>query len=51
LLSQAIKAFLIARQADSYNKSTLEQYRWALERLVNFGDKKLADRELTNPLF
>jgi site-specific recombinase XerD len=43
MLRQAIEVFLIARQADSYRPSTLDQYRWALVRLVKQGDKKLSD--------
>jgi len=43
LLSQAIKLFLIARQADSYSPSTVAQYKWALDKFVALGDKKLKD--------
>ena len=41
LLSQAIEGFFMARRADGYSPHTLEQYKWALDMLISFGDKPL----------
>jgi integrase/recombinase XerD len=36
LLSPLVRAFLLARTADNYSHSTIDQYRWALERLADY---------------
>lgn len=44
LLSQAIDSFLLARTADGYSPKTLDQYEWALSRLVKrIGDKPVEE--------
>lgn len=41
LLSQALEGFYIARAAEGYSPATLEQYRWALTMLLQYGDLPL----------
>ena len=44
LLSQYIEGFLLARKADGYSTGALEQYEWALDRLLFvIGDKPLKE--------
>jgi integrase/recombinase XerD len=43
-LSRAVDGFLLARTADGYSTSTIDQYRWALERMVGrVGEKSLSE--------
>ncbi len=48
LLSQAVDGFLMARRADGYSPQTLEQYKWALDMLVQFVDKPLRQVTVEN---
>jgi len=48
LLSKAIEGFLLARSADGYSPSTLEQYKWALKMLLEMGDKPLKQIDIAH---
>ncbi len=50
LLLPLIRAFLLARTADNYSQSTIEQYRWALERLADYLQNPPIDQITTETL-
>ncbi len=43
MLCEAIKGFILARTADGCSPSTIEQYRWALDRLASRVEKPIKE--------